>query len=135
MAVVVMRVSDFEWASFSRYMEWVSVYIGLDDINWGNVYTFPYGRLGPDKLKARKVRLLSQIIGDIEKIDDYISEISDELGPPEQVALNSMKDQYASYRDLLEDHLGRIEVFRKVMSNEFTYEPIKDEVTTNDVPF
>lgn len=135
MVAQVIRVSDFEWASVSRYIVEVSVIMGLSNFNWDLVHSFPYERLGPDKLKARKIRLLCALMDDLDVIDGYVKENEKTLGKEEFAVLRGMYKQYDSCRVMLEEHLARIETFRAIFNAELLYVDIDEGVYENEPPF
>lgn len=99
-------LSDFEWASVSQYIIYVSSIARLQEINSNHVISFPLSRLGPEKLLKQKGRVLIALEGNKASIERFVGEHSSELNDNELAVLRTL---YLQYRDNVETVKAHIE--------------------------
>lgn len=135
MSEEVPRVSDYEWASVTRYIVAVSSIMALHEFNWSAVHSFPYAKMGSTKLKDQKRRYLGKVVENIETLKEYVSRNKAELGTSEMVVLRGMYEQLSASKFLLEDHIERVGAFDRLFNASLEYADNVPEVDTNEPPF
>lgn len=92
-------LSDFEWASVSRYISYISSIASLQEINSNHVISFPLSRVGPEKLLKQKGRVLIALEGNKASVERFVGEHRSELDDNELAVLRTL---YMQYRDNIE---------------------------------
>lgn len=124
------RMADFEWASAARYIVHIEKLLGLQDVASGNIYSFPLGRIGPEKLEAKKRRLARTLSGNIAKLELFVGENKSDLGDNELAILRSMYVTMSSAHETCEGHAELAKYFGERASFATGLEGMED-----DVPF
>lgn len=135
MSEEILRVSDYEWASVTKYIVAVSAEMALHEFDWSAIHSFPYARMGSEKLRSKKVRMLGRVMDNIDSVKEYVTIHKSNLGTAEKVVLRGMYEQLDASKKLLEDHIKRIGAFDKMMNAALEYDDIGVEVDTNEPPF
>lgn len=125
-------LSDFGWASVAQYLVLVSGYAQLHEINADHVYSFPLSKIGPDKLKARKVKTLSLVVDNKDRLELFVKQLRSELCDEEIVVIRSMYRQFTEWENILTKHIDAVCTFQ-VVERE-TYQMF-EEVKENELPF
>ncbi len=99
-------LADFEWASATQYIIYVSSVARLSEINSSHVISFPLGRLGPEKLLKQKQRVLILLEGNKKSIEQFVGERKSQLDENELAVLRSL---YVQYKGNIETVKGHIE--------------------------
>lgn len=109
--IKIRPLADFEWASVTLYIVYISGVMGLSEINCNHVNSFPLARIGPDKLLKQKERTLALLKGNKSKIERFVGERKSELEEGEISVLRSMYMQIGGLIDLVERHIGATEMY------------------------
>jgi len=104
----VLSVSDFEWASAAKYIIYISAIAGLEEINSNRVVSFPFGRIGPDKLLKQKERTLVVLEANKRAIERFVGEHKHDLGEKELTILRSLYFQYKTGEETVKGHIRAI---------------------------
>lgn len=124
-------IGSFKWASAAAYQTYIANVAGLQEISSVQVYSFPLVALGVDKLIARKVRLLTVIMGNMQSLDTFVNENVGDLKETELVYIRSLYGQLMKYKGFVEQHLAAARSIQKTMQL-----PLEDEDESEDeIPF
>lgn len=99
------RLKDFEWASVTQYIIYISSVAGLKEVNPRHVVSFPLGRLGPDKLLKQKRRVLLLLEGNKACVERFAGSCESELDENEMAVLRSIYLQYRSSIETVSRHI------------------------------
>jgi hypothetical protein len=102
------NLSDFEWASATQYISYISSVAGLAEINSNHVISFPLARIGPDKLLKQKRRVLILLEGNKKSIERLVGERKSDLDENELAILRSLYVQYKANIETVEAHISFI---------------------------
>ncbi len=102
-------LADFEWASATQYIIYVSSAARLSEINSSHVVSFPLGRLGPEKLLKQKQRVLILLEGNKKNIERFVGERKSQLDENELAVLRSLYVQYKGNIETVKGHINYIE--------------------------
>ncbi len=125
-------LADFEWASATQYIVYISSVAGLSEINSNHVISFPLARLGPEKLLKQKHRVLVLLKGNKRSIERFVGERKSQLDENELAVLRALYVQYKSNIETVEAHISFIleciaEVELSLLNSQ--------EKTEDDFPF
>ncbi len=108
-------ISSFEWASVTQYIVYISVLIGLHDVNCNHIVSFPLVGLGAKALIVRKQRMISVLEVNKAKLERFVCAKKEELGSDEMAVLRSM---YVQWRKSIETMRGHVETARAFQKME-----------------
>lgn len=126
------RMSDFEWASAARYMAWLELNLGIEQVDFGKVYSFRIGNGGITCLRETKKRQLSKVKIGIATIEAFAGLNKEELAPEELVVLRSMYCTYRAAIDTINEQLQRVEVMAKAKEASIFSQ---EEEGESEIPF
>lgn len=122
----IRSIQDYEWGSVGQYMRWVEHVLGLVDIDSSHVLSFPLGKLGVEKLVARKLRTEAVLRDNLEKISTFVQNHENELQESERVVLRTIYRQTLNWAKTCEEHAacarGLGHLSQKVILEEEKYE-------------
>ncbi len=102
-------LADFEWASATQYITYISSVARLSEINSNHIVSFPLGRLGPDKLLKQKQRVLILLEGNKKNIERFVGERRSQLDENELAVLRSLYVQYKGNIETVKGHIKCID--------------------------
>ena len=111
---IPMKMCDFEWASAARYMAWLEVNVGIEQVNYSQVFSFRIGRAGVAGLKAQKRRQLSKVYVSKAAVEAFAGEHKGALSNEELVVLRSLYHTYNAAIETLKRQLERLEVMARI---------------------
>ncbi len=97
---VLLRVSDFDFASVSRWVAWFSQEAGLRDLDVGGFRSFGVTESGYVGLKRKKEAQLASVESNMKKIERWVEAHEGKIDEEELVLIRSM------YRQCLEVSKG-----------------------------
>ncbi len=125
-------LSAFEWASVCQYIVYISSVAGLKEFNCSEVSSFPLARVGPEKLIARKERVLVLLRGNKIKVERFAGCYEEQLGEGEMSILRSMYVQFKRSIRMVEDQVRIAKLYQT--ANAPVHLPGAEEME-NDLPF
>ena len=73
--VEVQKLSGYTWISTAQYIQWLELYLGLEDVNVTSVWSMKVtGKRGFAGLLTSKVKIRETLCENLEKIRLYVAE-------------------------------------------------------------
>lgn len=108
----LLTISDFEWASVSRYLVYVSSVAGLVDVSSEHVHNFGLAKWGRSRLLAQKQRVLVIMTSNQKKLENFVGSRRDELREEEISVIRSIYVQTKRNIDTVKEHILIAESYR-----------------------
>lgn len=123
------RLADFEWASATQYITYVSSVAKLSEINSSHVISLPLARMEPTKLLKQKRHVLSLLERNRENLERFVRERKSQLDDHEKAVLRSLYVQYNGNIETVEAHvvfildrMEEVELFLSEGAGEIDYD-------------
>lgn len=111
----VLRMADFEWASGTKYIVYLSAVLELEEINMNSVYSFRLSSLGAKKLIGQKASERNKAVNNMKAVERWAGKNADTLAEEEKEILITM---YNQYKGVVQTCVEHIETANKLVAIE-----------------
>lgn len=128
------HLSEFEWGSGGRWLQWLEGAADLRPVSSDRVYSFKIGGGGLERLRWAKARILGAIEGNMVQLERFALVRKDELTADELSILRSVYGQYVLWRNIVTEHIEACDLYERYGIAGF-WDQVSDEGEEDEIPF